>query len=351
MGQLVISYQEEQYGNHTLFTFYSEFNKTLAMKVVETIFLCLVFIFSWLTNVCAIVLLIRKKRLVTSNCFVLNLFCSDLLFISMIPFILVVRWTENWILGEFVCHLLFYLICLSGCVILISLSAVSLERMICIMKVTHTTTCNVKVVVMGLLIIWGFSAMTALPLCLFFKVIPKTVNGKELKICTLIWPTIAEEITWDISFILLDFLIPGLSIIVSYTKIYKITKDMQQRMISSTAYSENHQIRVSQRDYKLFRTLFILMISFFVMWTPVFIIVLLLLIQNLDLGFHLSPTCFFWIILLTFCNSVVNPILYNINLCRQKWWQILFCCNSEENMDTETTTRKNENQNGSAEIK
>ncbi|XP_040217706.1 free fatty acid receptor 4 [Rana temporaria] len=348
MGQLIIAYQDTQYDNKTHFTFYSEFNKTLAVKVVETFFLCLVFVFSWLTNVCAIVLLIRKKRLVTSNCFVLNLFCSDLLFVTMIPFILVVRWTENWILGDFVCHLLFYVICLSGCVILISLSAVSLERMICIMKMTQTTTCNVKVVVMGLVIIWGFSAMTALPLCLFFKVVEIDM---ELKICTLIWPTIAEEISWDVSFILLDFLIPGLSIVVSYTKIYKITKDIRQRMISSTAYSENHQIRVSQRDYKLFRTLFLLMISFFVMWTPVFIIVLLLLVQNLDNNFHLSPTCFFWIILFTFCNSIVNPILYNMNLFRQKWWQIIFCCSSEETLDTETTTRKNENQNGSAEIK
>ncbi|XP_072280897.1 free fatty acid receptor 4 [Pyxicephalus adspersus] len=348
MEQLFISYKN---GNHTHFTFFSEFNKPLGVKVVETIFMTLVFIFSCLANVCAIVLLIRKKRLVTSNCFVLNLFFSDLLFISMIPFILVVRWMENWILGDFVCHMLFYIICLSGCVILISLSAVSLERMICIMKVTQTTTCNVKVVVLGLLIIWVFSAMTALPLCLFFKVIKETVNGKELMICTLIWPTVAEEISWDISFILLDFLIPGLSIVVSYTKIYKITKDMRQRMISSTAYSENHQIQVSQRDFKLFRTLFILMISFFVMWTPAFIIVLLILIQNLNDDFNLSPTCFFWIFLFTFCNSIVNPILYNINLCRQKWWQIVFCCNSEENTDTETTTKKNENQNGTGESK
>ncbi|XP_018414181.1 PREDICTED: free fatty acid receptor 4 [Nanorana parkeri] len=351
MGQLLISYQDEQYGNHTHFAFYTEFNKTLEEKVVETIFLSLVFVFSWFSNVCAIVLLIRKKRLVTSNCFVLNLFCSDLLFVSMIPFILVVRWTENWILGEFVCHLLFYVMCLSGSVILISLSAVSLERMICIMKVTQTTTCNVKVVVLGLVIIWVFSAMTALPLCLFFKVIPKTVNDEELKICTLLWPTLTEEITWDVSFVLLDFIIPGLGIIVSYTKIYKITRDIRQRMISSTAYSENHQIRVSQCDYKLFRTLFLLMISFFVMWTPVFIMVLLLLIQNLDIDFRLSPTCFFWISLFTFCNSIVNPVLYNINLCRQKWCQIVFCCSTEESTDTETTIKKNENQNCASEIK
>ncbi|KAM3913205.1 free fatty acid receptor 4 [Leptodactylus fuscus] len=349
---LLLCSQSEASCNFTYFNFYSEFDRTLAVKVVETLLLSLVFIVSCFVNISAIVLLLRKKKLVTANCFVLNLFCSDLLFISMIPLILVVRWTEVWVLGDFFCHLLFYVICLSGCVILISLSAVSLERMVCIMKLSQATSCNVKVVAIGIVTIWGFSAMTALPLCLFFKVIPQKVNNRDVQICTLVWPTVAEEIAWDISFIVLDFLIPGLSIIISYTKIFKITKEISERMISSTAYSEVHQYRVSQRDYRLFRTLFILMISFFVMWTPVCIIVLLLLLHNLTENFILSPTVFFWITVFTFCNSIVNPILYNINLLKQQWWRIIFCGNPEDNVDTtETTNKRIENQNGTSESK
>ncbi|KAG9484809.1 hypothetical protein GDO78_008102, partial [Eleutherodactylus coqui] len=343
---MILSCQSEENCNFTYFNFYSEFDKTLAVKVFETTFLSVLFILSCFVNICAIVLLVRKKKLVTANCFVLNLFCSDLLFISMIPFILVIRWTEVWVLGDFFCHLLFFVICLSGCVILISLSAVSLERMICIMKVSQATSCNVKVVTIGILTIWGFSVMTALPMCLFFNVMTQKVNNGDVQICTLVWPTVAEEIAWDISFILLDFLIPGLSIIVSYTKIFKITKEIRERMISSTAYSEVHQYRVSQRDYRLFRTLLTLMISFFVMWTPVFIIVLLLLLHNLTNNFNLSPTVFFWITVFTFCNSIVNPVLYNINLLKQKWWRVIFCGNPEDSEDdTGTTTKRNENQN------
>ncbi|XP_053306943.1 free fatty acid receptor 4 isoform X2 [Spea bombifrons] len=341
--------------NGTCFLFFSDFksHNKVAVAVVETLVLLLVFGFSLLTNICAIVLLARRKRLVTANCFVLNLFCADLLFISMIPFILVIRWTEVWVLGDFICHMLFYIICLSGCVTLISLSAVSLERMVCIMKVTQATTCNAKVVAGGLLGIWGFSAITALPLCLFFQVVTLRVNGSEqdVQVCTLVWPTIAEEIAWDISFIMLDFLVPGLSIVISYTKIFKITKAMRERLITSTAYSENHQLRVSQRDYKLFRTLFLLMVSFFIMWTPVFIIVLLLLVQNLDENFTLPPTPFFWVVVFTFCNSIVNPVLYNINLFKQKWWQIIFCCSEEERLDTDTVTKKNDTPNVSTVVK
>ncbi|KAM4031669.1 free fatty acid receptor 4 [Anomaloglossus baeobatrachus] len=351
MGYMIVSCQSEEICNFTFFNFFSEFDKSLHVKVLETILLSVVFMFSCFVNISAIALLVRKKKLVTANCFVLNLFCSDLLFISMIPLILVIRWTEVWILGDFFCHLLFYVISLSGCVILISLSAVSLERMICIMKLYQATTCNGKVVAVGIVTIWGFSAMTALPLCLFFNVITQKVNNRDVQVCTLIWPTVAEEIAWDISFILLDFLIPGLSIIISYTKIFKITKEIRERMISSTAYSEVHQYRVSQRDYRLFRTLFILMISFFIMWTPVFIIVLLLLLHNLTKTFVLSETVFFWILVFTFCNSIVNPILYNINLLKQKWWRVIFCGNSEENADTDTTNKRNGNQNGTLDSK
>ncbi|KAE8590737.1 hypothetical protein XENTR_v10018179 [Xenopus tropicalis] len=334
-------------GSQTHFTFFSDFktNNKVAVTVLETLVMSLVFIVSIFTNISAIILMVKKKRLVTANCFVLNLFCADLLFISMIPFILVIRWTEVWVLGDFICHMHFYIICLSGCVTLISLSAVSLERMISIMKITQATTCNVKVVVCGLLGIWVFSAFTALPMCLFFNVVEQKVNGTVIHICTLVWPNVGEEIAWDVSFIILNFFIPGLIIVVSYTKIFKITKSVRNRLISCTTYPENNQMKVSHRDYKLFRTLFILMISFFIMWTPVAIIVLLLLLQNLHKHVSIPPTVFFWITTLTFSNSVLNPILYNINLFRQKWVHIILCHSVEEIADTETTTKRNENAN------
>ncbi|KAG8435211.1 hypothetical protein GDO86_013234 [Hymenochirus boettgeri] len=336
-------------GNRTFFTFYSDFktDNKVVVTIVETLAMSLVFIISLFINISAIVLMAKKKRIVTANCFVLNLFFADLMFISMIPFILVIRWTERWILGDFICQMLFYIICLSGCVTLISLSAVSLERMICIMKITQAPTCNIRVVVCGLLGIWIFSAFTALPMFLFFKVVPQNVNGMEVQICTLVWPNIVEEIAWDISFIILDFLVPGLSIIISYTKILKITKSVRDHLVSSGAYSENLQVLVSQKDFKLFRTLLILMISFFFMWTPVFIIVLLLLIQNLHYNIFMPPSLFFWITTFTLSNSFLNPVLYNINLLRQKWMQAIFCCTVEETLETDTTIPKNENLNTS----
>ncbi|XP_030058894.1 free fatty acid receptor 4 isoform X1 [Microcaecilia unicolor] len=331
--------------NWTFFTFFSDFKggDSVAFTVLETVVLSLVFLFSLLANVFAILLLSRKKRLVNANCFVLNLFCADLLFISMIPFILTTRWTQAWVLGEFLCHLLFYVMWLSGSASIISLAAVSLERMVCIMKLHQAASWNAKVVVGGLVAIWGYSALTGLPLALFFKVITQPVNGQEVQICTLIWPTVTEEIIWDVSFVLLDFIIPGLSIVISYSKILQITKATRKNLSVSAAYCENHQLRVSQQDFKLFRTLLALMISFFVMWSPIAIAVLLIMVRNIKKNFDIPSSLFFWIVTFTCSNSALNPVLYDVHQFKDEWKNVLCCFSSKRTDSTETIEKQNDN--------
>ncbi|XP_030058895.1 free fatty acid receptor 4 isoform X2 [Microcaecilia unicolor] len=288
--------------NWTFFTFFSDFKggDSVAFTVLETVVLSLVFLFSLLANVFAILLLSRKKRLVNANCFVLNLFCADLLFISMIPFILTTRWTQAWVLGEFLCHLLFYVMWLSGSASIISLAAVSLERMVCIMKLHQAASWNAKVVVGGLVAIWGYSALTGLPLALFFKVITQPVNGQ-------------------------------------------ITKATRKNLSVSAAYCENHQLRVSQQDFKLFRTLLALMISFFVMWSPIAIAVLLIMVRNIKKNFDIPSSLFFWIVTFTCSNSALNPVLYDVHQFKDEWKNVLCCFSSKRTDSTETIEKQNDN--------
>ncbi|XP_073209967.1 free fatty acid receptor 4 [Lepidochelys kempii] len=334
-------------GNCTYFPFFSDFKgqNRVALSALETAVLSCIFLGSLLVNVCAISALARKKKVLTANCLVLNLFCVDLLFISTIPLILVVRWTESWVLGDVVCHMLLYVISLSGSVTILSLAAVSLERMVCIVRLRHTARCSGKLLAGTLLLIWGLAALANLPLCLFFQVEPLPMNGEEVQICTLVWPSVAGEISWDITFTFVVFVIPGLVIVISYTKILQITKASRKRLNVSLASSEMRQIRVSQRDYKLFRTLFVLMISFFIMWSPIIITVLLILVQNFKQDLKILPSFFFWIMAFTFANSAVNPVLYNVTHFRHEWWQFLLCCAAlpgRRMTNTETTGRRND---------
>ncbi|XP_023801643.1 free fatty acid receptor 4-like, partial [Cyanistes caeruleus] len=121
--------------NRTYFPFFSDFrgHNVTALRIGESSALAFIFLLSLAGNIWGIVLLVRRhRRLCAANCLVLNLFCADLLFITAMPIIAVVRWTESWLLGNVVCHLLFYVVSLSGTVIILSLTAVSLERVVSI---------------------------------------------------------------------------------------------------------------------------------------------------------------------------------------------------------------------------
>ncbi|KAM6130141.1 LOW QUALITY PROTEIN: free fatty acid receptor 4 [Phoenicopterus ruber ruber] len=332
-------------GNRTYFPFFSDFrgHNVTALRIGESSALASIFLLALAGNIWGICLLVRQQhRLRAANCLVLNLFCADLLFITAIPFIAVVRWTESWVLGDVVCHMLFYVMSLSGTVVILSLSAVSLERVVSIARLRHAAFRRRKALAAALLLIWGFAALATLPLCCFFTVV-RLPAGEEIQICTLVWPSIAGEIVWAVTFTIVFFLIPGLVIVISYSKILQITKASRRSLNAGLAYSENHQIRVSQQDYKLFRALFLLMISFFIMWSPIIVIILLILVQNYREGLNILPSVFFWIVLFTFGNSAVNPILYNVAHFRRKCQEILLCCTGNpvrHGAGTETTARR-----------
>ncbi|XP_053442350.1 free fatty acid receptor 4 [Nycticebus coucang] len=335
--------------NRTRFPFFSDVkgDHRLGLSVVETIVLALILAVSLLGNACSLVLVARRRRRGSTACLVLNLFCADLLFTSAIPPVLAVRWTEAWLLGPVACHLLFYVMSLSGSVTILTLAAVSLERMVCIVRLHRGARGPGRRARAALLaLIWGYSALATLPLCVFFRVIPQRLPGadQEIPICTLVWPTIAGEISWDVSFVTLNFLVPGLVIVISYSKILQITKASRKRLTVSLAYSESHQIRVSQQDFRLFRTLFLLMVSFFIMWSPIIISILLILIQNFKQDLVIWPSLFFWIVAFTFANSALNPILYNMALFRNEWRKVLCCFLFPEKgaIFTDTSVRRND---------
>ncbi|NXU70388.1 FFAR4 protein, partial [Oreotrochilus melanogaster] len=331
--------------NKTFFPFFSDFrgHNVTALRIGESSALVSIFLLALAGNIWGICLLMRQRhRLCAANCLVLNLFCADLLFITAIPFITVVRWTESWVLGNVACHMLFYVVSLSGTVVILSLSAVSYTTTAPESRSRHPlptrsrggSSCE---------LCWGFFDKNNGAILIFFFILCK----QDVQICTLVWPSIAGEIAWDVTFAIVFFLIPGLIIVISYSKILQITKASRRSLNAGLAYSQNHRIRVSQQDYKLFRALFLLMISFFIMWSPITIIILLILVQNGEQNLNILPSVFFWIVLFTFANSAINPVLYNVAYFRRKCQEILLCCTGNpvrRGAGKETTARSNHEQ-------
>ncbi|KAL6466380.1 hypothetical protein MHYP_G00241840 [Metynnis hypsauchen] len=317
--------------NISYFSFFSELQRShWLVTTMETLVQMAIFLVSVVSNIGAFTLVLRERRLADNTLFTLNLFLADLLFVSTIPLVTAVRWTQSWRLGSTTCRIVMYFICLSGGVTIITLAAISIERLLAILKMEATPSLNPKRASAGLLSIWLLIAIALLPLCLFSRVVTIISHEqKEMQICTIMWPHLTGEIVWNAAFIAFGFLLPALSIVISYSKILQIRKQSKKRLQSTTSQSCAQICPVSKQDYKLFRTLLILMVSFFIMWSPIFICTFLILVRSLHVEIPITPTMFFWVVTFTMANSALNPVLYSVYQLRHSWQKL--CCAKEGN--------------------
>ncbi|XP_066506359.1 free fatty acid receptor 4-like [Hoplias malabaricus] len=315
--------------NVSHFSFFSELQDThWSVTMVETLFQTAIFLVSVVSNISAFTLVLHEQRLVDNKLFTLNLFLADLLFVSTIPLIITVRWTKEWRLGSTACQIAMYFICMSGSVTIITLAAISVERLLAILRMETTPSLNLKKASGVLLLIWLLTVIAMLPVSLFSRVVTVISHEqKEMQICTLMWPHLRGEVIWNIAFLALGFLLPAISIVISYSKILKIRKHSRERLHGSATKSGFQACPVSKQDYKLFRTLLILMLSFFVMWSPIFIFTFLVLVRNLQVNIQITSTMFFWVVTFTMTNSALNPVLYSVYQLRHSWQKL--CCAKE----------------------
>ncbi|KAM9345146.1 free fatty acid receptor 4-like [Symphorus nematophorus] len=320
--------------NFTYFSFFSEVHHSdhVGTTIVETLAIAAVFLVSVAANAVAATLVTWERRLLSNKTILtLNLFVADLLFVSMIPLIVAVRWTVSWTLGYTACHTVLYVICMSGCVTITTLASISVERVQAILRLQTVPTLNPRMVTATLFFIWAFSALASIPLSLFFTVMEVEFPRQErVHICTLKWPDATAEIVWNVAFTALCFLLPGLIIVVSYSKILQIAKSCRRRLRprdSHPSVGGSIQYHVSRQDMKLFRILLVLVLSFLIMWSPIFIITFVILARNFLVHIDVSSTMFFWVVTFTMTNSALNPILYSVCQFKNGWRRL--CCGSE----------------------
>ncbi|XP_026210076.1 free fatty acid receptor 4 [Anabas testudineus] len=317
--------------NFTYFSFFSELHHSddVVNTIVETLVISAVFLISVAANAGAAALVTWERRLLANKTILtLNLFVADLLFVSTVPLIVAVRWTVSWTLGYTTCHTMLYVFCMSGCVTITTLACISVERVQAILQLQTVPTLNTKMVSATIFFIWAFSALTSIPLSLFFTVMKVHIPGQgHVHICTLIWPNTSGEIVWSVAFSALCFLLPGIIIMISYSKILQIAKSCRQRFRTRDSQPNvggSVEYNVSRQDMKLFRTLVVLVLSFLIMWSPVFIITFLILARNFVGYLNISSTMFFWVVTFTLGNSALNPILYSVCQFKNLWRRLCY---------------------------
>lgn len=116
------------------------------------------------------------------------------------------------------------------------------------------------------------------------------------------------------------------NIILFVLQIAKSCRRRLQTRDSHPPVGDSLEYHVSRQDMKLFRTLLVLVLSFLIMWSPIFINTVLILARNFLGHLYISSTMFFWVVTFTLANSALNPILYSVCQFKNGWFKL--CCGS-----------------------
>ncbi|XP_023087354.2 C-C chemokine receptor type 1 [Piliocolobus tephrosceles] len=212
----------------------------------------LVFVIGLVGNLLVVLVLVQYKRLKNmTNIYLLNLAISDLLFLFTLPFLIHYKLTDDWIFGDAMCKVLsgFYYTGLYSEIFFIIL--LTIDRYLAIVHAVFAL--RARTVTFGVItsiIIWALAILASSPLMYFSK----TQWNITRHSCNLHFPYESFH-QWKLfqalKLNLFGLVLPLLVMIICYTGIIKILLR-----------------RPNEKKSKAVRLIFVIMIIFFLFWTP-----------------------------------------------------------------------------------
>ncbi|NWI86432.1 CCR5 protein, partial [Pitta sordida] len=224
--------------------------KNFAAKLLPPLY-SLVVIFGLIGNMLVVLILVKYKRLKSmTDIYLLNLAISDLLFVFSLPF-----WAyyaaHDWIFGDALCRILsgvYLLGFYSGIFFIILLT---LDRYLAIVHAVFALKARtVTYSILTSAVTWVVAGFASVPGVVFHKTQKESLRYT----CSAHFP-IDSGINWKYSFILkmniLGLIVPMLIMIFSYSQILKILLKTK-----------------NEKKQKAVRLIFVIMIFYFIFWTP-----------------------------------------------------------------------------------
>ncbi|NXG70741.1 CCR2 protein, partial [Baryphthengus martii] len=236
--------------------------KNLAAKLLPPLY-SLVVIFGLTGNLLVVLILVKYKRLKSmTDIYLLNLAISDLLFVFSLPF-----WAyyaaQHWIFGDALCRILsgIYLLGFYSGIFFIIL--LTLDRYLAIVHAVFAL--RARTVTYGILttaVTWVVAILASVPGVVFHK----TQKENARYTCSAHYPY-DTQINWKYSFILkmniLGLIVPMIIMIFSYSQIIKTLLRCR-----------------NEKKQKAVRLIFVIMIFYFIFWTPFHVTSFLHTFQN-----------------------------------------------------------------------
>ncbi|XP_052773830.1 free fatty acid receptor 4-like [Mya arenaria] len=347
------------WGNISYFTFFSEFDRSWPSGAyVEAVIITVLFVLSLIGNLVILVFMCKSVSVSITNYFVCNLAIADIAFMVSSPFVAYVRITGTWRLGHVMCHFLNYWMFVCGIVMIWTMTAISIDRYACInLKMPTRKRLNPWHVGLICLCIWVVTSCLFLPLGLFFNINDIRLETETINICSLVWPKhkFRYSVLFTVVVFIIGFFLPISIITVNYFRIFRKFWASKRAVANSTNDALHHRRSDARRkqDFRIIKTLVLLVLVFILMWLPLFIVFILIERDSLYLYNNISSSALLWTVVFAYANSLVNPFMYgfvNVDIRRT----IRTCCgryrtvNDESPVHTRTRSFKQEPDHGTS---
>ena len=259
-------------------------------------------------NTLVIVVFIRVRGLRTlTNYFIISLAIADLITaFTVIPSFFPVQELPNDIRGMLYCRLVasdvFMWTALKASVF--NLIAVTLERYLAVVyPLRHKRLFSPKKAKICIAITW----LVAVVVNSFAAVVLTVKNGE----CVVVWNSDFVRITVGVSVFLFTYLIPVFVMLLTYIRILaKLrTQSKAASQTSQRAHSRNRLVVYHAASRGVIETLFIVVLTFALCWTPD---QAAFLAQNVGTFDYEGSDIYPYFLLLALTNSCVNPVIYSI---------------------------------------
>ncbi|XP_077520532.1 cholecystokinin receptor type A-like [Amblyomma americanum] len=289
-------------------------------------------------------LAVNKRMRTVTNLFLLNLAVSDLLLgVFCMPFTLAGVLLREFVFGQLMCKLIPYLQAVSVCVSDWTLVAVSVERYYAICEPLRSRAWQTpRHAQRTVAAVWVVSLLLMLPIALLSQLRPIRDSAKMK--CREDWGDPLYERLFTLFLDVLLLVLPLLIMVATYARIAATLRSaMQQQQQSEagsspvaiakngSAFAAVHPARMSsqrlrataairwhQRDsdrslatkQRIIRMLFVVVVEFFVCWTPLYVLNTVSLFRPEAVYFGLGYRGICFLQLLAYASSCCNPITY-----------------------------------------
>ncbi|TKC43175.1 C-C chemokine receptor type 1 [Monodon monoceros] len=293
--------------NYDMTTEYDYGDATPCQKVQERAFAAqllpplysVVFVFGLIGNILVVLVLMQYKRLKSmTSIYLLNLAMSDLIFLFTLPFWIDYKLKDDWVFGDNMCKLLSGLYFLGLYSEIFFIILLTIDRYLAIVHAVFAL--RARTVTFGIItsiVIWVLAVLASVP-GLYFS---KTQWESTHYTCSLHFPPESLR-TWKqfqaLKLNIVGLVLPLLVMVVCYTGIIKILLR-----------------RPNEKKFKAVRLIFVIMIIFFLFWTPYNLTVFVSAFQDslftheceqsrqLDLAIQVTEV-------IAYTHCCINPVIY-----------------------------------------